>query len=141
MMRHVAPVVPLAFLAAMACSNPAESCSGTNGMSGQWSYHAVRESPQAATISGTLVVSSATCSDFQGALDVVESLATGEQRRLTGPVYGTVDGELVRFDASVTGGSREHFARLAGDSLAGSWVESSGTIPGSGEFGGHRQAR
>lgn len=141
MKRALAPLGSVALLVATACSNPAESCDGTNGMAGQWSYHAVRESPQAATISGTLAVSSATCSDFQGALDVVETLAGGEQRRLTGPVYGTVDGELVRFDASVTGGSREHLARLAGDSLSGSWVESSGTIPGSGEFGGRRQAR
>jgi hypothetical protein len=73
-------------------------------------------------------------------MDVVETLATGESRRLAGPVSGTVvDAALVHFEASLGPDGREHLARLEGDSLAGNWVESSGTIPGSGQFGGRRQ--
>lgn len=133
------PLVCLAAVLAMGCSSPDEPCVVADGIAGQWTYQATRESPVPGTITGSLVISSRGCVDFQGALDVVETLATGETHRVTGPVSGTVDGALVRFEASLSGVAREHLARLEGDSLSGSWIESAGTIPGSGEFGGRRQ--
>lgn len=129
----------LAMTLVCGCSTPDEPCVVTGGIAGTWTYQATREAPVPGTITGSLVIASHGCIDFQGAMDVVETLATGETHRITGPVSGTVDGELVRFEASLSGGAREHFAKLVGDSLSGSWIEPDGTIPGSGEFGGHRQ--
>jgi len=141
--RHRWPDHGLAMLAiafAGACGNPTGLCDAANGIVGQWSYQATQESPARGTVSGTLVLVSQNCVDFQGVLDVVETLATGESRRLAGPVSGTVvDAELVHFEASLGSFTREHLARLEGDSLAGSWVASSGTVPGAGQFGGRRQ--
>ncbi len=132
-------LVSFAAALAVGCSSPDEPCVVADGIAGQWTYQATRESPVPGTITGSLVIASRGCIDFQGAMDVVETLATGETHRITGPVSGTVDGALVRFEASLSGVAREHFARLEGDSLSGSWIESAGTIPGSGEFGGRRQ--
>jgi hypothetical protein len=127
----------LAFVTA--CAGSTDACTSGPDIAGTWTYQANRESPTPGTIAGSLVIASSGCSDFHGAMDVVETLATGESHRITGPISGTVDGTLVTFEATLSGGSREHLARLDGDSLSGSWIESSGTIPGSGEFGGHRQ--
>jgi hypothetical protein len=130
----------LAITFANACSNPTGACETADGIVGQWSYRATQESPARGAVSGTLVIASRNCVDFQGVMDVVETLATGESSRLAGPVSGTVvDAKLVHFEASLGADTREHLARLQGDSLAGSWVESSGTIPSSGQFGGRRQ--
>jgi hypothetical protein len=136
MTRRIA-LFAIAFV--LGCASPDGPCVVADGIAGTWTYQATRESPVPGTITGTLVIGSQGCVDFQGAMDVVETLATGETHRVTGPVSGTIDGELVRFEASLAGGAREHFARLVGDSLSGSWIEPDGTIPGSGEFGGRRQ--
>ena len=80
------------------------------------------------------------CVDLQGVIDVVEVLATGESQHLAGPVSGTVvDSTLVRFEATLGGGSREHFARLSGDSLSGTWIETAVGAGGAGPFAGRRQ--
>lgn len=135
------------FSAAMAgCSSPTASCPEPGGISGQWTYRATRETPVRALVTGAIVVGSANCRDFHGSIDVVEVLVTGESRRLAGAVSGTlVDGTLVSFEASLGGESREHLARLAGDSLVGTWVESSGGGGGGGggggDFGGRRTSR
>ncbi|HEY5547871.1 MAG TPA: hypothetical protein VIK50_17585 [Gemmatimonadaceae bacterium] len=130
----------LAALVVSGCSSPTASCEGTSAVSGQWSYRATRESPVQGTISGSLVIESRNCVDVQGVMDVVEVLSTGEARRMAGTISGTViDSTLVRFEAVLGGGSREHFARIDGDSLAGTWVETTGGPSGSGPFTGHRQ--
>jgi hypothetical protein len=124
---------------AMACSSPSAVCDINSGITGRWSYEATQEVPVRAQISGSMVISSANCVDFQGVLDAVEVLATGESRRVGGLVSGTiVAASLIRFEAVVGDGTREHIARLAADSLAGEWVQSAGSIPGNGRFGAHR---
>jgi hypothetical protein len=91
-------------------------------VTGRWSYEATQEVPVRAQISGSMVISSANCVDFQGVLDAVEMLATGESRRVGGRVSGTiVAASLIRFEAVVGDGTREHIARLAADSLTGEW--------------------
>ncbi|HEX9563300.1 MAG TPA: hypothetical protein VF981_04985 [Gemmatimonadaceae bacterium] len=126
--------------AAGACTSPTSTCQEANGVMGTWAYDATQESPLPGSLSGSLVISSQHCTDFQGALDVVEVLATGETRRLVGPVSGTlVDATVARFEVSLGGVGRDHLARIARDSLAGSWVESAGPAPGTGRFGGRRR--
>ena len=123
----------------MACSSPSAVCDTDDGVTGRWTYAATQEVPVRAQISGSMVISSANCVDFQGVLDVVEELATGESRRVSGRVSGTiVSGDLIRFEAVVGDGTREHIARLASDSLTGDWVQAAGTIPGNGHFGARR---
>jgi len=130
----------LTTLAAWGCSSPTASCDEGHPVLGEWSYHATRESGVQGTISGSLVMESRNCSDLHGVIDVVEVLATGQSRRVAGPVSGTmVDSTLVRFEALLDGGSREHFARIRGDSIAGNWVETSSGASGAGPFSGRRQ--
>ncbi|HSA54603.1 MAG TPA: hypothetical protein VLE53_02815 [Gemmatimonadaceae bacterium] len=146
-MNRVAPSRPglvagalFTILAAWGCSSPTSSCGDVHPSLGEWSYQATRESGVHGTISGSLVIESRDCTDLHGVIDVVEVLATGESRRLAGPVSGTVvDSTLVRFEAVLGLERREHLARITGDSIAGNWVEISGGAAGSGPFGGRRQ--
>ncbi len=127
-------------VATVACSSPTSSCDATSRFSGNWRYQATQDVPVPGTLSGSLVITAGGCGDFQGAFDVVEVLATGESRRIAGPLSGTLlDSTLARFEVVLDGIGREHLARIVGDSLTGSWVESNGSPPGSGQFGGHRQ--
>ncbi len=136
-----------AMLAALgSCRSATGSCESGAGVAGRWTYSATQESPVRATLNGTMLIPAYQCADFQGVIDVVETLATGESRRLGGTVSGFViagNGTMVQFEATLNGASREHLARLAGDSLSGSWVESlPGGAPGAGAgpFSGRRQA-
>jgi len=141
MTRHrIAVMSLLVVLVASACENATATCDKPNVVSGQWAYRATRESPVPGTITGTLVLQSMNCVDLQGVIDVVEVLTTGETQHLAGPVSGTlVDSTLVRFEATLGGGSREHFARLSGDSLSGTWIETAVGTGGAGPFTGRRQ--
>ena len=138
--RRIALGSLVATLAVSACSSPAATCDQSNVVSGRWTYRATRESPVPGTISGTLVLQSMNCVDLQGVIDVVEVLTTGESQHLAGPVSGTVvDSNLVRFEATLNGGTREHFARLSGDSLSGTWIEVTVGTGGAGPFTGSRK--
>lgn len=139
MIRLLAAGATAGILTLAACSSPVATCSASDGLGGRWTYLAQQETPVRGTITGTVVLSSANCIDFQGALDAVEVFPTGETRRLSGAVTGTVvEGTLVTFAASLGSEEREHLARLDGDSIAGTWVESSGG--GSGRFSGTRRS-
>ena len=140
--RYMAVLLAIALTTAAGCSSPTASCDRASAVAGQWTYTATQESPVRGTISGSLAITLVNCVDLQGVMDVVETLTTGETRRMAGPVFGTVvDSTLVRFEADLgnEGGSREHFARVIGDSLAGTWVETTGGPSGAGPFGGRRQ--
>jgi hypothetical protein len=138
-MNGLHSLIAIVFIAS-ACSSPMASCCTGHPVRGQWSYRAARESPTQGSITGSLVLEMRNCVDLRGALDVIEVLATGESRRTAGPVSGTlIDSGLVRFEAVLGTSGREHFARIIGDSLAGSWIELAGSSAGSGSFSGRRQ--
>ena len=123
------------------CSTPSGACESVDGLDGHWSYEATQESPVPASIRGSMVITSRLCSDFQGSLDAVELLATGESRRVTGFVSGTMlDSSLLRFEAVIAGDAREHLARIRSDSITGDWVQSANGAARSGRFGGKRMA-
>ena len=125
----------------LGCSTPSGACESVGGLDGQWTYEATQESPVPASIRGSMVITSRLCSDFQGTLDAVELLATGESRRVTGFVSGTMlDSSLFRFEAVIAGDAREHLARIRSDSIAGDWVQSANGVARSGRFGGKRMA-
>jgi hypothetical protein len=125
----------------LGCSTPSGVCESEDGIDGQWTYEATQETPVPASIHGTMVITSGLCSDFQGSLDAVEVLATGESRRVSGFVSGTMlDSSLFRFEAVIAGDAREHLARIRSDSIAGDWVQSASGVARSGRFGGKRMA-
>ena len=127
--------------AALGCSMPSGTCESVNGIDGQWTYEATQESPVPASIHGTMVIAPRECSDFHGSLDAVEVLATGESRRVSGFVSGTMlDSSLFRFEVVIGGEAREHLARVRSDSIAGDWVQASNGASRSGRFGGTRMA-
>ena len=131
----------IAGVTAAGCSTPSGACESANRIDGQWTYEAIQESPVPASIHGTMVIASRECSDFHGSLDAVEVLATGESRRVSGFVSGTMlDSSLFRFEASIGGDTREHLARVRSDSIAGDWVQSENGVARSGRFGGARMA-
>src|SRR5262245_53445628 len=108
----------------VSCSTPSGPCNDTGGPRGEWTYQATQDAPTSATIHGSMVITTRRCSDFQGILDVVEVLPTGESRRVSGPVSGTVlDSTLFRFEAVIGGATREHLARVRADSMTGDWVQ------------------
>ena len=121
------------------CSTTSGPCESVGAIDGEWTYEATQESPVPASIRGSMVITSRICSDFQGSLDAVEVLATGESRRVSGFVSGTMlDSSLFRFEAVIAGDAREHLARMRSDSIAGDWVESANGLARSGRFGGKR---
>ena len=134
-------IAGLAATTTLGCSTPSGVCESVGSIDGQWTYEATQDSPVPATMRGSMVITSQACSDFQGSLDAVEILATGESRRVTGFVSGTMlDSSLFRFEAVIAGDAREHLARIRSDSIAGDWVQSENGVARSGHFGGKRMA-
>jgi hypothetical protein len=123
----------------VSCSSPSGPCDETGDIRGEWTYQATQDAPAPATLHGSMVISTRRCADFQGAIDIVEVLPTGESRRVSGPVSGTVlDSTLIRFEAVVGGATREHLARLRADSITGDWIQALTGGAASGRFAGQR---
>jgi hypothetical protein len=93
---------------------------------GTWSYVGQQVSPGSASLGGSLAFSDQTGARIGGTVDFMESDARGQQRRLAGPFAGrTVDSTTVDFEVVLGAVSRRHVGRVKGDSLTGTWVESS----------------
>ena len=134
-------LTPLLLLVAsvVSCSSPSEPCDEPDTMRGEWTYQATQDAPASATVHGSMVISTRRCADFQGVLDVVEVLPTGDSRRVSGPLSGTVlDSTLVRFEAIIGGATREHLARISADSITGDWVQALSGAAASGRFAARR---
>jgi hypothetical protein len=114
-MRRRLALFAIAFV--LGCSSPDEPCVVADGIAGTWTYQATRESPVPGTITGSLVIGSHGCVDFQGAMDVVETLATGETHRVTGPVSGN-DRRRTRQVRGVARRGRARTLRAAGGRFA-----------------------
>jgi hypothetical protein len=113
--------------ASQACVSPTENCAAPRRITGVWQYSATQDAPASASLTGTLLISTQTCHDFEGVLDFVELSANGQSRRVAGPVSGVlVDSAMARFDATLGGdgaSDRQHLARFGADSVTGTWVE------------------
>src|SRR5262245_56321711 len=65
-MKRLGAVVGMVLL--IGCSTPDAPCVVTGGIAGTWTYQATREAPVPGTITGSLVIASHGCIDFQGAM-------------------------------------------------------------------------
>jgi len=108
-------------------------CAGTTDLGppgvpvvGTWSYVGSQVSPGSANLAGALSFTEQTGARIGGTIDFVESDSRGLQRRLAGPFAGrTADSTTVDFEIVLGAASRRHVGRVKGDSLTGTWVESS----------------
>ena len=115
----------LATCAAGACvPTTAPSSHAGASLLGEWRYTATQTAPADARLDGTFVVREQTGDRMAGTLDAVEDDARGLQRARRGALAGRADASgAVDFDVQLDGAVRRHVGRLAGDSLAGSWVD------------------
>lgn len=91
---------------------------------GAWRYAARQTSPSDADLTGTLTFTQQSGASVAGAIDVVETDARGQSRRLAGPLAGrTVDSTTVDVDVTLGAATRRHVGQVRGDSLVGTWIE------------------
>ena len=109
------------------CSAATENCAPPVPVAGTWHYLAAQDTPAHTSIEGTLSVTGQSCKNFEGTIDVIEIDAQGQSRRLAGVVSGrAVESSSIQFDAVLGTSTRQHIATIAGDSIAGTWLEFSG---------------
>jgi hypothetical protein len=127
----VRQVLSLALAAlALTCTSPASPC-GTGPMPvdlvGPWTYEGTQTTPNPATLSGTLWITSQSGQGFYGTLDVTETDASIGTHQLSGVVTGCVLDTSVDFDALLESVARRHFgtvtATATADSITGQWAE------------------
>jgi hypothetical protein len=112
--------------AAVACLGPTDPGKMGVPVVGNWSYVAAQGSPSAAQLNGALAFSGQTGAQISGTLDVTEVGAGGVARHLAGPISGrTVDSTTLDFDLLLGDVMRRHVGQVRGDSLTGTWVETS----------------
>ena len=109
---------------ALACVGTTEPCTTASRFAGSWRYSATETSPATATIAGTLALKTGSCREFGGSLDAYAVDEQGVTSHIVGSVGGhEVDSTTVQFDALIDGGTRQHLARIRGDSLVGTWAD------------------
>ncbi len=135
-MTRLAWLGALAGVGLLGCMSVSDAGSAGVNVLGQWSYSATQTSPAAATLSGTLLLTVQNGREFQGTLDVIQQDGQGGIAHLAGVVSGQVlDSTSVVFTAFLDVSGRQHLAKLAHDSVQGSWVEQAGgQVTGSGAF-------
>ena len=137
-------LVPIALGLAACAGSDGPDCGGTAPVAGTWAYHAVQtDPPPGATLAGILAVPGVSGCEFTGTLSVdVTPNGGGSVVTLAGPIFGiAVSGSVVSFDAQLgLGVTRTHTADVVGDSLAGEWIEGSGTSAPRGTFWARRTA-
>jgi len=113
-------------------------------LNGSWNYSGFQSGPVPETLSGTLTISSASGTSFQGQLHLQAiNSQTGTPRLLDGLVSGTASSSsIVDFDANVESAPRRHVGQIVADTITGTWIGSSpdGTMS-SGTFRVERETR
>ena len=113
-------------------------------LNGSWNYTGIQTGPVRETLTGTLTISAASGTSFQGRLDLVGTNSqTGQTRVLGGVVRGSESAtDVVDFDADVESTPRRHVGQILADTITGTWIGSSpdGTMS-SGTFRVERETR
>jgi hypothetical protein len=111
---------------------------------GSWTYSANQATPAAAGLQGVLSFSAQSGANVSGSMDVLETDASGLQRRLAGPLSGkTIDSTTLDVEVTIADVSRRHVGLIRGDSITGNWIElpiNGGAISASGTFRAKRRS-
>lgn len=128
---RIARVAPAALLLALgACALPSGPVREAADVRGEWTFTAQQAVP-AVTIEGTLRIESQDGDLIVGSASWEERDALGVTVLGGGAVTGRVIGESdVDFDILVGATARRHVARLAADTMSGSWVQPGTTAAG-----------
>lgn len=141
-MPHIALRLAGCALLAACASSTAPDTPGVPVV-GTWRYAGRQTTPADADLAGTLVFSTQAGARIGGALDFIETNATGAQRRIAGAAAGrTVDSTTLDFDVTLSGVTRRHVGVVKGDSVTGTWIEQpigGGAPSAAGSFRGARQ--
>ena len=121
-------------IAALIFASSVIACAGTTDpgragvpVLGAWSYAGQQVAPGSASLTGSISFATQSGAQISGSMDLIETDARGQQRRVAGPFSGrTVDSTTLDFEVIIGAVSRRHVGKVKGDSLTGSWVESSG---------------
>lgn len=130
-MQHAARAIGFAIgvtVAAGACVAPPTEVPGVTPLEGRWDLAGQFSGGSGVSFQGVLTIQSTSATGFGGTVDVVETSAQGQQRRVGGPVAGRMaSGTTTEFDAILGTSTRRHVATLLVDTLRGSWFEMSPT--------------
>lgn len=120
---------------AFGCTPMTAPAGSSARVEGSWTYVATN-SAAPLVVNGSLSITPRSGSSFGGSLDATESGDAAGDRRVVGVVSGRMlDSTLVDFDLTIPDGALRHVGSVRGDSLVGSWVETSGSgIVASGAF-------
>ena len=141
MSRFLAYAWLLAVLPLAACNNATSPSAPTGrNVSGRWNY-AAAASDGASVLNGTLDVTRQDGTTISGLLDARELDRYGIARTIQGIMGGRVVSDAsVEFDVVLAAGrTRRHLGAFAGDSVRGTWIETSAVqVTGTGTFRGAR---
>jgi hypothetical protein len=122
-----------------ACTPIAEPTGSAALVDGTWSYLATNAAAPL-VVSGSLSFAVRSGGSFAGSLEATESGDPSGDHRVVGVVSGRMlDSTRVDFDLTVAGGAQRHVGTIRGDSLVGTWIETSAAgVTASGAFRARR---
>jgi hypothetical protein len=104
-----------------ACDSPTSNDTGGVNVMGSWQYLATQAVP-ALEIEGALQITEQNGRFFSGTAAFTETDVQGTKRTRAGAMSGRVIGnDVVDFDVQLDVQTRRHVARIAADSIGGTW--------------------
>ncbi len=135
MIRGVLATAALALLANGCADTPTDEGPARFPLARDWHYSADQQTPDRIRTEGEIQFTFQSGLRFDGAADVIETDFLGQGERRTGILSGRFrDSSNVEFDLRLDAESRRHAGRIAGDSILGSWFQTSGTSTARGTF-------
>lgn len=114
-------------LLATGCGSDKIQCGTPVDFAGNWTYSGLQSAPTAATLSGTMSITSTGTCTFDGHVSITVDDGGGTPTMLDGGISGVfLNDSTVDFTAQL-GGERRHLGTVRADTVAGSW---SSTGPG-----------
>ncbi len=119
----------------VACDSPTDNNSAID-VRGAWTYQATQTTP-VLDMAGTLTIGEQEGATFTGTAQITETDLQGTQRTRFGVLSGrVVGGDVVDMDVYMDAQVRRHVARVAADSISGTW-----TVTGTNTLNGTFRAR
>lgn len=132
-LAHGLGALALAALA-VACTGATDGAGKGADVTGSWRYSATQSTANV-SLDGTLTIGSQQGTTVGGQLEAQETDPSGAVRNRVGPVTGrVVDSTTLDLDVFLEPVSRRHVGTLRGDSVAGTWAQTSGSGTLTGSF-------